>query len=327
MNGAPTPALGRGLAISMGGAPLKRRDFLKHQLHGALWLAAGTSGLIRPASLLAEATPDVAVVKGAPGAATRAAVELLGGMRAVVKTGDRVVIKPNMSFPHPPERGSNTHPEVVTTLAAMCKEAGASRVVVLDHPLSSAERCLEQSGIRDACKAIEEDMVHAFSSPGAFREAAIPKGEDMKKTQVMRDVLEADVLIAAPTAKSHSSAGVSLSLKGMMGLIYDRGVMHWRHELDEAIADLCSLLRADLTVIDASYVLSTGGPSGPGKVIKADTVIASRDMVAADATCVASFEWYGRMFKPRQVNHIRRAAERGLGRLDIENLRTRTLTL
>lgn len=306
---------------------MKRRDFLKYQLHGALWLAAGASGLVSAESLFAEAAPDVAVVKGAPGAATRAAVELLGGMKAFVKPGQRVVIKPNMSFPHPVERGSNTHPEVVTALAAMCKEAGASRVLVLDHPLSSAERCLEQSGIREACQAIEDDMVHAFTSPGFFRDADIPQGKDMKRNQVMRDVLEADVLIAAPTAKSHSSAGVSLSLKGMMGLILDRGVMHGRHELDEAIVDLASLLKADLTVIDSSYVLTTGGPSGPGKVIKADTVIASRDMVAADATCVSSFEWYGRTFKPQQVNHIRRAAERGLGRLDIENLRTRTLTL
>ncbi|MFO7597356.1 MAG: DUF362 domain-containing protein [Desulfocurvibacter africanus] len=306
---------------------MKRRDFLKYQLHGALWLAAGASGLVSAESLFAETAPDVAVVKGAPGAATRAAVELLGGMKAFVKPGQRVVIKPNMSFPHPVERGSNTHPEVVTTLAAMCKEAGASRVLVLDHPLSSAERCLEQSGIREACQAIEDDMVHAFTSPSFYREADIPKGEDMKRNQVMRDVLEADVLIAAPTAKSHSSAGVSLSLKGMMGLILDRGVMHGRHELDEAIVDLASLLKADLTVIDSSYVLTTGGPSGPGKVVKADTVIASRDMVAADATCVASFEWYGRTFKPQQVNHIRRAAERGLGRLDIEKLRTRTLTL
>lgn len=306
---------------------MKRRDFLKHQLHGTLWLAAGASGLVTAGPLLAEPVPDVAVVKGAPGAATRAAVELLGGMKAVVKPGDRVVIKPNMSFPHPPERGSNTHPEVVTALVAMCKEAGASRVLVLDHPLSSAERCLEQSGIRDACRAIEDDMVHAFTSPGSFRDAAILKGEDMKQTQVMRDMLDADVLIAAPTAKSHSSAGVSLSLKGMMGLILDRGVMHWKHSLDEAIVDLCTLLRADLTVVDSIHVLTTGGPSGPGKVVKADTVIASRDMVAADATCVAAFEWYGRKFQPRQVNHIRRAADRGLGRADIENLRTRALTL
>jgi hypothetical protein len=47
--------------------------------------------------------------------------------------------------------------------------------------------------------------------------------------------------------------------------------------------------------------------------------------VAADATAVASFEWYGRRMEPRQVPHIRLAHERGLGRMDIENLRVQRL--
>jgi uncharacterized protein (DUF362 family) len=52
-----------------------------------------------------------------------------------------------------------------------------------------------------------------------------------------------------------------------------------------------------------------------------DTIIASADMVAADAQAVAMFEWYGRKLQPRNVKHIRIAHERGLGRMDVENLR------
>jgi uncharacterized protein (DUF362 family) len=54
------------------------------------------------------------------------------------------------------------------------------------------------------------------------------------------------------------------------------------------------VLKADLTVIDATRVLSTNGPRGPGKVLKEDTIIASKDMVAADAFAVARFQWYGK---------------------------------
>ena len=84
--------------------------------------------------------------------------------------------------------------------------------------------------------------------------------------------------------------------------------------------DICTRLQADLTVIDATTVLSTNGPSGPGDVLRKDLVIASRDMVAADAMAVASSEWYGQKIEPRQVQHIRLAHEQGLGRMDIENL-------
>ncbi len=303
---------------------MNRRRFLKYQMKGALWLAA--TGVTWPGGSLAAGTPDIAVAKGSPAAATRAAVEMLGGVKAFVKKGNRVLIKPNMSFPVPPERASNTHPEVVSTLAALCKEAGASRVMILDNPLAREERCLEESGIQDACKPIDDKMVYMASNPSLFQEVDVPKAVSLKKTDVMKDALKADVLIAAPVAKSHSGAGVSLAMKGMMGLIYNRRIMHMM-DLHTTIVDLATVLTPHLTVIDATRVLSTGGPGGPGKVLKTDTVIASKDMVAADAYTVSAFEWYGKRFKPEQVRHIREAHERKLGRMDVENLLVKTVSV
>lgn len=312
---------------------MDRRQFLKYQLQGMLWVAG--SSLLLPARSLAaksaktgpaNAAPDIAVARGGPEAATRAAVEMLGGMKKFVKKGDRVVIKPNMSFPTPPERASNTHPGVVQALTAMCKQAGAGRVLVLDNPLAPEERCLEMSGIANACKSVEEDMVHTVTNPSRYKEVDIPEGKSLTQTDVMREVLSADVLIAAPVAKSHSSAGVSLSMKGMMGLIYNRSILH-RRDLHETIVDLASLLTPQLAVIDATRVLSTGGPGGPGKVLNPDKVIASTDMVAADAYAVSAFEWYGKRYEPDQVKHVRLAHQRGLGRMDIGNLNVKTITL
>lgn len=305
---------------------MKRRDFLKFQLTGALWLTAGASGLIKPSPAPASGLPDLAVAQGRPGPAARAAVELLGGMGQFVKKGDRVLIKPNMSFASPPERASNTHPEVVAALAAMCREAGASSVLILDNPLARAESCLEHSGIPEACAQVGDDLVHMVTDDALFQEVDIPQGQKLTGTEVMKEALKADVLIAAPQAKSHSGAGVSLSLKGMMGLVYNRSVMH-RLGLHTSIVDLATLLKADLTVVDATRVLTTNGPSGPGKVIQPNQVIASRDMVAADAYTVANFEWYGEKYQPKQVRHIREAHERGLGRMDIENLSVRTVSV
>lgn len=298
---------------------MDRRDFLKAS-------AAGVAGLLVPGGLIADAGPDIAVVKGQPGAAARAAVGLLGGMKAFVKPGQRVVIKPNMSFASPAEAGSNTHPLVVQTLAALCWEAGAANVLILDHTLAPSRMCLEASGIAEAAKAVRPDMVFAMDDAGLYREVAVPGGRILSKTAVAKEVLRADVVIAAPTAKSHSGTGVSLSLKGMMGLIDDRGSLHWKG-LDDGIVDLCTVIKAQLTVIDATYVLTTGGPHGPGKVLNEQTVIASKDMVAADAYTVAAFPWYGKRFRPDQVAHIRLAHERGLGRMDIDRLRVQTIAV
>lgn len=306
---------------------MDRRSFLKLHMGGLLLTAAGSGLFALPRVLLADGTPDIGIAKGAPGAATRAAVDLLGGMSRFVKPGQRVVIKPNISFAHGVENATNTHPEVVRELLVMCKEAGAAKIRVLDHTLQDPEQCLQRSGIRDACNAIEPGICHNLSSASFYSEEDLPQATEMRRNAFMRDVLEADVLIAAPTAKSHSSTGVSLSMKGQMGLILDRRSMHSRYDLDASIVDLNTRARISLAVIDASRVLTSGGPGGPGKVITPGEVIASADPVAADATAVASYEWYGRKFQPRQVGHIKLAHERGLGRMDIENLITRRISL
>jgi uncharacterized protein (DUF362 family) len=306
--------------ISFVDKKLNRRQFLKFQLKGALWLATGMAGLSMPRVIQAGAIPDISVVKGKTGAATRAAVEQLGGMQAFVKPGDKVVIKPNMSFPNGVENATNTKPEVVRELVAMAKEAGASRIRVLDHPLGTPGPSIAE--IKDACNGVDEGITHALTDYNFYQSTRInDKWYGFNKTSLMKDVLAADCLIAAPTAKSHDMTGVSLSLKGMMGLVYDRWIMH-QQGLDGSIVKLAAFLKPKLklAVIDATRVLSTNGPRGPGKIIPMNTIIASPDMVAADAKTVEMCTWYGKRYKPRQISHIRLAHKQGLGRMDVENL-------
>ena len=271
----------------------------------------------------AAGTPDAVIAEGDPGPAARAAVAGLGGMEQFVKKGDKVVVKPNMSFSNPPSWATTTHPDVIKEIVSMCVAAGAGQVLVLDNTLRDSEMCIEQSGIAKACKVFTESRVAVLSDKKSFKEVPVPKGRELKSTAIMKDVLEADVVISAPVAKSHSSAGVSLSMKNMMGVIYDRAVFHYLLNLHTAIVDLCTVAKAHLVVVDATRLLSTGGPGGPGKVLKPRKVIASADMVAADSITVAMGEWYGRKFEPRQVKHILEAHERGLGRMDIDKLDVR----
>jgi uncharacterized protein (DUF362 family) len=208
----------------------------------------------------------------------------------------------------------------------LCKEAKASKITVLDHTIGSPQRSTIPSGIQPAVDTVEKNLVFAANNSNLYREVPISNAENLLRTQVPRQVLKRDVLIAVPVAKSHSATGVSLSMKGMMGLIWDRWILH-RQNLDLGIVDICTVLKADLTIVDGTRVLSTNGPQGPGKVLKEDTIIASGDMVAADACAVESFTWYGRKYKAGQVGHIREAHRRKLGRMDLNNLNIQTLVL
>ncbi len=302
---------------------LSRRSFLAGMAGGLLTLSfAG----FNPA-LSQPGPPDIGLARGDPDPATRSAVGLLGGMGSFVREGQHVLIKPNMSFSSPPESATNTHPGVVEALVRMCLEAGASRVTVSDHTLQEAEASMRRSGIGRLGEEIRGCNIQAPSSSHYYQRTDIARGERLQSSRILKEALQADVLIAAPVAKHHSSTGVSLSMKGMLGLILDRGELHWKYDLNTAIVDLCTKLWADLTVVDATRALTTEGPSGPGEVIRPNTVIASRDMVAADAQAVSMIPWYGRSMDPGQVEHVRLAHERGLGRMDVEQLRTESASL
>ena len=111
-----------------------------------------------------------------------------------------------------------------------------------------------------------------------------------------------------------------------MGLVWDRGIMH-RTDISKSIVDICSILKPHLTIIDATRILADNGPAGPGTVKWEKTVIVSKDPVAADAYATSAFEWYGKKYAPKQVGHIRMAAERGLGRMDLEKMTIKQVTV
>jgi len=296
---------------------ISRRQFI---LTTAAGVAIGLAGY--PSFLRAAEEVDLAVISGEPAAATRKALEVLGGIARFMKKGQRVVIKPNMSFARTPDFAASTHPLVVVAVAQACIEAGAREVLVLDHTLQRAELCLERTGIRDACKQhVPEVHVLALQDRKFFREIKIPQGKVLDRVEVITDILDNAVLINVPVAKSHSATGVSLGLKGLMGLIWDRESFHSRFNINEGIADLATVIKPQLTILDATRAMASGGPGGPGDVKKPNLIIAGVDPVAVDSYGVGIVPWYGRNFKGRQVEHLLAAHQRGLGKIDVEKLK------
>ena len=295
---------------------ITRRKFLKTTAAGIALGLAGTHSFS-----IAREEVDLAVISGDPVAATKKALEALGGISRFVKKGQRVVLKPNMSFTRTPEFGATTHPQVVATVAQACMEAGAQQVLVLDHTLHRAELCLERTGIREACKDIPGVHVLALQERKFFREIKIPQGKVLERVEVMKEVLDSPVLINIPVAKSHSATGVSMGIKGLMGLIWDREIFHSQVNMNQALADLATIIKPQLTILDATRALTSGGPGGPGEVKKPNLIIAGIDPVAVDSYGVSVVPWYGQTFKGRQVEHLQIAHQRGLGKIDIEQSR------
>ena len=310
---------------------ISRRTFIKAAVGAGAAAGLGSIGL-SPEAALASATgtgeagavvspAEVILVRGEAKAAVEAAVNGLGGIGRFVKSGAKVVIKPNMGFPNPAQTAATTSPEVVAALARLCAGAGASQVLVLDHPVRRPEVCLERNGIQAACKGIKKTHVIAPARRTFFREVTIPSGRVLHKVEILKSVLDADVLINLPTAKSHNATGVSLGLKNLMGVIWDREFFHEKVDLNLAIADLAATVRPTLTVVDAMRALTTGGPAGPGSVEVLGTVVAGVDPVATDSVAFGLASWYGGRLGSERSPHIRAAHDLGLGEIDLEKVR------
>jgi len=265
----------------------------------------------------------LAVVHGPdPAAITRAAIEALGGMAAFVSAGYDVIIKPNICTDyHTPEYATTTNPTVVGTLVTMCLEAGAKRVRVMDYPFGgTATSAYATSGIGDAVEAAGGEM-HVMI-PAKYTWVDIPEGRDITKVKIYPDTLEADLLINVPIAKDHGATRLTLGAKNLMGVILDRDMMHMN--LSQRIADLTSLVRPPLTVIDAVRILTANGPTGGdlADVKQMDTVIASRDVVAADAYATTLFGLTG-----SDIGYITASADMGLGTMDLSSIDIQEITL
>jgi len=300
-----------------------RRRFL---YAGACALGAGLSRGFLPARAEEPAPagplPDLVVARGEEiRAVTHKALRAFGGMGRFVQPGQVVVLKPNASFESPPDWGATTHPEVVAAVLEACFEAGARRALVVDHTMKTAETCFQRSGLAALMAGFPKAKLVSLDQENAYEEIEVPAGKALKKTRVPSLLGKADVLINLPTAKSHSATQLSLGLKNLMGLVWDRHTFHSDMDLHQGIADLATALKPHLTVLDAVRLLKTGGPSGPGQVDPYNGVIVGIDPVAVDAYGTGLAPWSGRTLRPAEVGFIRHAADHGLGTLELDRLR------
>ena len=311
---------------------LTRRQFLK--LTGAaaagvaLFGAGCTAQPAAPTGRRPSPAPSahhayLAVARGGdPAAITRAALAALGGIERFVRSGNDVIIKPNICVDyHPPEYAATTNPTVVATLVTLCLGAGARRVRVMDTPFGGTpESAYAVSGIGEAVRAAGGEM--EVMSPVKFARFAIPEGRDITAWEVYRDVLETDVLINVPIAKHHSLARLTLGCKNLLGVITNPNRMH--RNLGQRVADLASLIRPTLTVVDAVRILVAHGPTGGSlsDVQQTDTVIASHDIVAADAYAATLFGLTG-----ADIGYVKAAAEMGLGTMELDKIKVEEISV
>ena len=153
-------------------------------------------------------------------------------------------------------------------------------------------------------------------SEGYYQTVSVPRGKRLTKAKIHELFLDTDVFINVPVLKHHGSATLTIGMKNLMGVVWDRRYWH-RNDLHQCIADFASYRRPALTVVDAYNVMKRNGPRGisVGDVLPMKSQIVSTDLVAADAAAAKLFG-----AEPSNIRHIQLAARMNLGRMDLNAL-------
>ena len=272
------------------------------------WSGSGAPVAIPRYDVAGDPSRPVAVIAagGAIAPMIRAAVDALGGIGRFVAAGDVVLVKPNMAWDRPPELGANTHPAVVAEVVRLCREAGAARVIVGDVAVHDTARVAVRSGIGEAARAAGAELV--LPDEGGFREAALG-GSVLSSWEVFRPALTATKIINVPVVKDHALTRLTAGLKNWYGVLGGtRARLH--QDIDTSIADLSVAFRPTLTVVDATRVMTKGGPTG-GRLEDVRPI----GLVAAGTDPVALDAWGARLLglDPRTIGYLALAEGRGVG--------------
>jgi len=296
---------------------------------------------------------QVSIVKGNDlYSITRKAINLLGGMKTIVKKGDKVFIKPNyvsggLDGHDPVAAGEIAHPEVVASVAEECVKAGAKEVVIgewVERPVKinfGGKEGKEGAQVKHLIDLLNKKygkkifLINLMEYTTYFR--YFPSRTPLKFLAIPNLVADADVVISIPSLKTHHKPSpVSLGMKNFMGIMPSVLYGEPRYKLHQAglhqvLVDINKAVSPDLVVISAGFGMEGRGASlflggksvDVSKRIGGALVIAGRDPVATDATAtrIITKDWNPlpddqNLGTPWYVNHIRMASEQGLGNLD-----------
>jgi len=300
---------------------MKRREFINKSFRAGLVtgavLSLGNYTNIFPSTLFPLADNySLAAIKGAePDVMFDDAIKALGGMSKFVKKGQTVVVKPNIGWDVSPERAGNTNPLLINRIIKRCFEAGAKDVYVFDHTCDNWNKCYSNSGIERAVKDAKGKIVSG-ASESYYQDVTIKQGKKLKNAKVHELILQSDVFINVPILKHHSSTDLTIGMKNLMGVVWDRGYWH-SNNLHQCISDYSSFRKPDLTVVDAYYVMKKNGPRGISKddVVTMKSQIVSTDMLAADAAAAKLFG-----VDPEKIGYLKIANDMKLGSINLDKL-------
>jgi len=211
------------------------------------------------------------------------AIDKLGGIHLFGKTGEKILIKPNMLAPDEPERATATHPVLVEAVARILNDSGAI-VSCGDSPsLYDPVKTMKKTGIYEACNKTGVKIADFRNSEKIISEKAVQN----KVFSIAKGVLDSDGIISLPKLKTHGLTLLTGAIKNQFGCIPGPTKAGFHAKLEtvdkfsQMLVDLTTIVNPRLYIMDGILAMEGNGPRR-GNPIKASVILVSDDPVAMD---------------------------------------------
>ncbi len=317
---------------------MSRRDFLKTSgLAFGTGALVGTGPFVNESSAAVGGTATVGIARGETiGSAVRKAVELAGGLNSI-KSGQTVLIKPNVNSGHP--YPASTNPEVLHEVIKLVWDRDPKRVIVGDRSMYRRNTMeeMKRAGIDKATLDAKAELM-AFDYMRWIYMNPAHTAHWKRGYHVAEIISQVDHIVNVPVIKTHKRAWFTMSIKNFVGIVHanDRIFMHSklgrrRRRSEEAaqkrkadypafakmIAELGLIVKPTMNIMDGTKAFVSEGPSS-GDVVEPKLIVASRDRIANDVTGLGILKHYGTEDRIQNMSvwkqhTIARGVEIGLG--------------
>ena len=214
-------------------------------------------------------------------ASVQKAISLLGDLDQVIRSGDRVLVKPN--FNSPDAFPGSTDLTFLRAVLELLLETGASVTIGessggMWRPTRTVFRKL---GVFELGRQLGVQVVAFEDSRQDWVKIRVG-GDYLRHVTMPRPAYEADKLVYLPCMKTHRQARFTGALKLSVGFMHpgERRSLHVRH-LEEKVAEINLCWQPDLIIMDGRKAFVAGGPD-TGQVVEPGVLLASGDLVATD---------------------------------------------
>lgn len=268
---------------------------------------------------------DVAVVRcktynvEAVKPALEEAVNAVNGLD-FVKSGMKIIIKPNLVSFKKPDAAATTHPALLEALVEMLLARGAD-VTIGDspggpHSLPLLNRVYAATGM-DRVEKLGAKLNRNMNE----KTVDFPEGKVLKNFTYTEYLDEADAIIDFCKLKSHGMLGMSAAVKNLFGTIpgLKKPEVHYKFQNDaefaDMLVDLNEYFKPRLAICDAVVGMEGNGPTA-GTPRQIGAIIASKSTYYAD---VVGAELIGMNIDGLPT--LQAAYERGFAPASSKNLR------